>query len=175
MIRNLHQYGAGGGVGAIGLQIAKQYGSVVTGVDSAPKLEILKSIGFDHVIDYQLQDFTRNGQRYHLILDTKTNRSPFRYLRSLEPGGRYVTVGGHLPRLLQILAAGPLIARLSGKQVRIVSLKPNKDLGYINHLFETEGLESVIDGPYPLSRVPQAVQRFGEARHVGKVVIGVAP
>jgi NADPH:quinone reductase-like Zn-dependent oxidoreductase len=167
--------GAGGGVGTIGVQIAKQYGAEVTGVDSAVKLDTLRSVGFDHVIDYQREDFTRSGQRYDLILDTKTNRSTFSYLRSLNPGGRYVTVGGSVPQLLQAFCVGPLISRISGKHVRIVALKPNKDLGYVNDLFETKGLEWVIDGPYPLSDVPQAVQRFGEAKHVGKVVITVAP
>ena len=82
---------------------------------------------------------------------------------------------GRLPRLLQAFCMGPLISRVSGKHVRIVALKPNKDLGYVNDLFETNGLECVIDGPYQLSDVPQAVQRFGEAKHVGKVVITVAP
>ena len=166
--------GAGGGVGTIGVQIAKRYGAEVTGVDSVLKLDTLRSLGFDHVIDYQREDFTRNGQCYDLILDTKTNRSTFRYLRSLNTGGRYVTVGGHLPRLLQVFCVGPLISRFSAKQVRIVALKPNKDLDYVNDLFETNGLECVIDGPYPLSEVPKSVQRFGEAKHVGKVVITVA-
>jgi NADPH:quinone reductase-like Zn-dependent oxidoreductase len=167
--------GAGGGVGTIGLQIAKRYQAEVTGVDSALKLDALRSVGFDHVIDYRQEDFTKNGQRYDLILDTKTNRSTFRYLRSLNPGGRYVTVGGHVPRLLQALCMGPLISRFSSKKVRIVGLKPNKDLGYVSDLFETNGLKCVIDGPYQLSDVPQAVQRFGDAKHVGKVVITVAP
>jgi NADPH:quinone reductase-like Zn-dependent oxidoreductase len=164
--------GAGGGVGTIGVQIAKRYGAEVTGVDSALKLDTLRSVGFDHVIDYQREDFTRNGQCYDLILDTKTDRSALRYLRSLNPNGRYVTVGGHLPRLLQVFCVGPLISRFSTKQVRIVALEPNKDLDYVNDLFEN-GLKCVIDGPYPLSGVPQAVQRFGEAKHVGKVVITV--
>lgn len=167
--------GAGGGVGTIGVQIAKQYGAEVTGVDRAFKLDKLRDLGFDHVIDYRQNDFTRNGRRYDLILDTKTSRSPFRYLHSLKPRGRYVTVGGYLPRLLQAFCMGPLIARTTGKHVRVVGLKPNKDLSYVNDLFESRGLECVVDGPYPLSDVPQAVQRFGEARHVGKIVITVAP
>jgi NADPH:quinone reductase-like Zn-dependent oxidoreductase len=165
--------GAGGGVGIIGVQIAKQYGAEVTGVDRGFKLETLKSVGFDHVLDYEQQDFTRNGERYDLILDAKTTRSPFSYLRALNPGGRYVTVGGHLPRLMQTLCMGPLIARTTGKQVRIVALKPNKDLASVNELFESQGLKCVIDGPYPLSGVPKALQRFGEAKHVGKIVITV--
>ena len=167
--------GAGGGVGTIGVQIAKQYGAEVTGVDSALKLDTLRSVGFDHVLDYRREDFTRSGQRYDLILDTKTNRSVFKYLGALKPGGRYVTVGGNTLRLLQVLCMGPLIARVSGKRVRLVALKPNKDLGYVNDLFETNGLECVLDGPYPLSDVPQAVRRFGEAKHVGKVVITLTP
>ena len=86
--------GAGGGVGTFGVQIAKLYGIETTGVDSGAKLDLLRSVGFDHVIDYEREDFTKNGQRYDLILDTKTNRSPFTYARSLNPDGRYVTVGG---------------------------------------------------------------------------------
>lgn len=166
--------GAGGGVGTIGVQIAKTFEADVTGVDRDFKLDTLRSVGFDHVIDYRREDFTRSGRRYDLILDTRTNRSPFRYLRALAPGGRYVTVGGRLPRLLQLLALGPLIARTTGKQMRIVALKPNKDLAYVNDLFETRGLRFVIDGPYPLADVPQAVRRFGEAGHIGKIVITVA-
>lgn len=167
--------GAGGGVGIIAVQIAKRQGAEVTGVDSASKLDTLKAVGFDHAIDYRQQDFTRTGQRYDLILDTRTTRSPLRYLDALQPGGRYVTVGGHLPRLLQAALLGPLIARLTGKQLRIVNLKPNKDLAQVNALFEAHGLRCVIDGPYPLDQVPQAIRRFGDAGHIGKIVITVAP
>lgn len=168
--------GAGGGVGTLGVQLAKERGAAhVTGVDSGPKLEMMRAAGFDSVIDYTREDFTQNGQRYDLILDTKTNRSPLRYLRSLASEGRYVTVGGHLPRLLQLLCLGGLVRRLNQKSLRIVALKPNKDLSAINDLFERGRLELVIDGPYPLSGVPQAIRRLGEGRHLGKVVISVAP
>ncbi len=167
--------GAGGGVGILGVQIAKQYGAEVTGVDSALKLDTLRAVGFDHVIDYQRDDFTRTGHRYDLILDTKTHRSPLSYLRSLSPGGRYVTVGGHLRRVLQIFSLGPLISRISGKLVRVVALKPNKNLDYMSDLFEKGELRCVIDGPYGLSDVPEALRRFGEAKHVGKIVITVEP
>ena len=167
--------GAGGGVGTVGVQIAKQFGAEVTGVDSSLKLNLLRSLGFDHIIDYQREDFTRNGRRYNLILDTKTTRSPLSYLRSLKADGRYVTVGGNVSRLLQSLCMAPLVSCLSDKQIRIVALKPNKDLGYVSDLFERGGLECVIDGPYPLNAVPQALQRFGEAKHLGKIVITIAP
>lgn len=165
--------GAGGGVGTIGVQIARQFDAEVTGVDSALKLDALRATGFDEVIDYRQQDFTRNGQRYDLILDTKTNRSPFSYLRSLNPGGRYVTVGGSLTRLFQTFRVAPIIASLTDKQVRIVALKPNDNLAYVNDLYESNGLDVVVDGPYSLSEVPQAIERFGMAMHVGKVVISV--
>lgn len=166
--------GAGGGVGILGVQIAKRFGAEVTGVDRAFKLPTLRSAGFDHVIDYTQEDFTRSGRRYHLILDTKTTRSPFRFLGSLHPGGRYVTVGGEVLRLLQTALAGPLIARVTGKQVRVVVLKPNRHLDQLNKLFELGALKSVFDGPYPLHDVPAAVQRFGDGKHIGKVVITVA-
>lgn len=166
--------GAGGGVGTIGVQIAKAYGCEVTGVDRDFKLPALESIGFDHVIDYRQVDFTENGQRYDLILDARTTRSPLRYLRALNPGGRYVTVGGHLPRLLQVLCMGSGIARVSGKRLQIVALKSNQGLDHLHRLVESHGLECVIDGPFALADVATAVERFGEARHIGKIVITVA-
>ena len=91
----------------------------------------------------------------------------------LEAGGRYVTVGGHVPRLLQAFFIGPLVSVTSSKRVRIVALKPNRDPEQVNTLFEKGKLRSVIDGPYALSEVPQAIQRFGDAKHVGKIVIAV--
>jgi NADPH:quinone reductase-like Zn-dependent oxidoreductase len=165
--------GAGGGVGTLGIQIAKQFGAEVTGVDAAAKLAALRSIGFDHVIDFRARDFTDDGPRYDLILDAKTTRSPGRYLRALKPGGRYVTVGGPPSRLLQCLLSGPPISTFTDKRVRIVALKPNKGLAYVNKLFERGGLRALVDGPYPLREVPRALQHFGAAEHVGKVVISV--
>ena len=166
--------GAGGGVGTIGVQLAKPYASEITGVDSGAKLDMLLSVGFDRVIDYQQEDFTRRNERYNVILDTKTTRPPRHHLRALASGGRYVSVGGQVPRLLQTLALGPVVRRLSGKTTRIVALKANKDLAQINERFESSGLRFVIDGPYPLAEVPHALQHFGEAKHLGKVVITVA-
>ena len=166
--------GAGGGVGMFGIQIAKLYGAEVTGVDSGHKQDMLRDLGFDQVIDYQQEDFTCNGQRYDLILDAKTTRSPFTYARSLRPNGSYVTVGGHLHRLLQVACFAPLIRTLTGKSVRIVALNVNKDLDYISKLFEQGLLRCVIDGPFRLDEVPAAVRYFGEAKHRGKIVITVA-
>ena len=163
--------GAGGGVGTFGIQIAKQFSGEVTGVDNAGKLELMRSLGFDHVIDYANEDFTRNGKQYDLILDAKTNRSMFKYARSLSPGGVYVTVGGDIGRLLQALLLGPLIKLLYNKHIRIVALKTNKDLPYMNELFEKGQVKAVIDGPYPLENLPEAFRHFGKAAHKGKIVI----
>jgi len=163
--------GAGGGVGTFAVQIAKLYGVEVTGVDSSGKLDMLRSMGFDQVIDYTQEDFTRSGQCYDLILDVKTNRSVFDYARALSPNGTYVTVGGSTARLFQASLLGPWISMINKKNIHIVLLKPNKDLAYMNELFEAGKVKPVIDGPYTLSEVPEAIRHFGEGNHKGKVVI----
>jgi len=163
--------GAGGGVGTFAIQIAKLYGAEVTGVDSSAKLDFMRSLGFDKVIDYTQQDFTRSGTCYDLILDVKTNRSLLDYARALSPAGRYVTVGGSMARLLQILLIGPLIAMTSKKTMRLVVLKPNKDLAYVNELFEAGKVKPVLDKFHALSEVPEAMRYFGTANHKGKLVI----
>ena len=165
--------GAGGGVGTFGVQIAKLYGVEVTGVNSSGKLDMMRSIGFDHVIDYTKEDFTKNGKCYDLILDNKMNRSIFDYMRALSPNGIYVTTGESIARVFQAFLLGPLISLFSKKSIRIVALKPNKDLAYMNELFEAGKITSVIDGPYKLSEVPEALRYFGEGNHKGKVVITV--
>ena len=163
--------GAGGGVGTFALQIAKLYGIEVTGVDRSGKLDMMRAIGFDHVVDHTQEDFTKNGQNYDLILDVKTNRSIFDYLRALSPNGAYVTVGGSGARILQALILGPWISIISKKSVRIVMLKPNRDLAYVSELFEAGKVKPVIDGSYKLSELIEAMRYFGEGKHKGKVVI----
>jgi NADPH:quinone reductase-like Zn-dependent oxidoreductase len=165
--------GAGGGVGTFGVQIAKLHGAEVTGVDSAAKLDIMRLMGFDHVIDYRKEDFTKNGKQYDLILDVKTNRSIFNYTRALSPNGIYVTVGGSMRRLLQALLLKPWFSIFSKKKFKIVMLKVNKDLKYMNEFFETGKLKFVIDGPYTLDEVPRAMEIFSKAEHKGKMVIKI--
>jgi len=166
--------GAGGGVGTFALQLAKLYDAEVTVVDKSGKLEMLRAMGADHVIDYLKDDFTRGGKSYDLILDVKTNRSPFAYARALKPNGTYATVGGNTSRLLQVLVLSPLISRLYNKHVRIVTLKPNKDLAYMNELFEAGKLVPVIDGPFKLADVPEAFRLFGTGDHEGKIIVTMA-
>ncbi|MCA6074100.1 NAD(P)-dependent alcohol dehydrogenase [Fulvivirga sedimenti] len=166
--------GGGGGVGFFGLQLAKLHGAEVTGVDTGDKLLAMKSIGFDYVIDYKREDFTRNGKKYDLIVDTKTTRSSISYLRSLNTNGQYVTVGGYLHRILETVVMNPVISLFSNKRVKLVPLVPNKDLGIINHLYSQGKLKCMIDGPYSFDKIPWALRYFGEGRHTGKVVIHVS-
>ena len=163
--------GAGGGVGTYGVQIAKQYDVEVTGVDHTDKLDMMLSLGFDHVIDYTKEDFTKSGKRYDLILDAKTNRSLFKYSRALNSNGVYVTVGGDTGRLFQALFLAPLIKLINKKHIRIVALKTNKDLLYMNELFEAGKVRSVIDGPYKLDDIEKVFRKFNKAEHKGKLVI----
>jgi NADPH:quinone reductase-like Zn-dependent oxidoreductase len=163
--------GAGGGVGTFAVQIARLSGVEITGVDSSEKLDMMRSLGFDHVIDYKQEDFTKTGNCYDLILDVKTNRSISSYARALCPDGTYVTVGGSMVRLLQAFLLAPWISMISKKNIRIVSLKPNKDLAYMNELFEAGKVKPVIDGPYRFDEVPEAFRHFGKGAHKGKVVI----
>lgn len=166
--------GAGGGVGTIALQIARLHDVEVTAVDKAGKLDMLRTMGAHHVIDYLEEDFTRRGNRYDLILDVKTNRSPLAYARALRPHGTYATVGGSIPRLLQAVVLGPLVSRVSDKHLRLVTLKPNKDLAYMNELFEAGKLVPVIDRTYTLTDVPEALRRFGTGDHRGKIIVTMA-
>ena len=163
--------GAGGGVGTFGVQIAKQYDVEVTGVDSGIKLDIMRSVGFDHVIDYTKEDFTKNGKRYDLIVDTKTNRSVLSYLRSLTPNGIYATVGGDIPRLFQFMFLYPFIKLFSRKKVIVVILKTNKDLEYMKQLHDTGKLKYIIDGPYRLEETKRAFEIYAKQEHKGKMII----
>ncbi|HZG86501.1 NAD(P)-dependent alcohol dehydrogenase [Paenibacillus sp.] len=166
--------GAGGGVGTFGIQYAKWVGADVTGVDSGGKLETLRSLGADDVVDYRKQDFAASGKRYDVILDVVGNRSVFDMKRALAPGGVYVMVGGTLPRILQALLAAPLLARTERKTASVLVHKPNRgDQQLWKELLEAGHAAPVIDREYPLSDVPEALRYFGEGRAIGKVVVNV--
>jgi len=165
--------GAGGGSGTFAVQIAKSFGAEVTGVDSTGKLDMLRSIGADQVIDYTQEDFTKNGQRYDLILDVVTYRSIFDYKRALSPKGIYVMLGGgSWARVFQVMFMGPLISMTGSKKMGILMHKPNKkDLNFMKELFEAGKVVPVIDRRYPLSEVAEALRYFGEGHAKGKLVI----
>jgi NADPH:quinone reductase-like Zn-dependent oxidoreductase len=165
--------GAGGGVGTLGIQILKSYGVKVTGVDSDEKRDLMKSMGFDIVMDYKKTDFTQTGEKYDLILDTKSNRSVFKYARSLKKNGRYITVGGSMVRLLEIVMFGSLISLFTGKKLSVLIHKPNKGLDKISELVEKGQIKPVVDGPYGFDEIPELIQYFGEGRHLGKIVVEI--
>jgi NADPH:quinone reductase-like Zn-dependent oxidoreductase len=167
--------GAGGGMGTFAVQLAKHFGAEVTGVDSTSKLDMLRSIGAYHVIDYTQEDFTRSGQRYDLILDVAAYRSIFDYRRSLSPKGIFVMLGGSTAAIFQAFFLGPLISRTGSKKMGLNTWKPNnkEDLVFLKELFEAGKVVPVIDSRYPLSEVPEALRYLGEGHALGKVVITV--
>ena len=166
--------GAGGGVGTFAIQIAKYIGTEVTGVDATDKLDLVRSLGADHVIDYTQEDFCKNGQQYDLILDVHTYRSMFDYKRALTPTGTYAIVGGSSLRVDQalLLRLWALITRDTQK-LRLVMEGPNKGLADLAELLETGNVVPVVDRVYPLSEVPDALRYFVEGHHKGKIVISI--
>jgi NADPH:quinone reductase-like Zn-dependent oxidoreductase len=164
--------GAGGGSGSYAVQLAKLHGAEVTGVDNAEKLEFMRSLGADHVIDYARADFTRNGRTYDLILDLAAHRSALAYAGSLVPGGRYLCVGGSVATLLQVLLVGPLLGRAQGKQLRLLVVRLGAQrLTPIVELCQTGRIATVIDRRYRLGEVPEALRYLGEGHAKGKVVV----
>jgi len=165
--------GASGGTGTFAVQIAKSFGAEVTGVASTKKLDMVRSIGADKVIDYTQEDFTKSGQCYDLILDVASNRSILAYKRALSPKGIYVTAGGHLAALLQTVFLGPIISMIGSKKMGILVWKQMKkeDLDFLTELFEAGKVAPVIDRRFPLSEVAEALRYLEEGHAQGKVVI----
>ncbi|MCG7995246.1 MAG: NAD(P)-dependent alcohol dehydrogenase [Candidatus Thiodiazotropha taylori] len=160
--------GGGGSTGTLAIQIAKLFDVEVTAVDRTEKLDVMLTLGADHVIDYTKEDFTQNNKKYDLILDVKTNRSVFDFQRALSPNGVYVTVGGATSRILQVVLYGKLFRKY---RMLMVMYKANKDLNYLIELFEAGKLKPVIDKCFPLEKTAEAFQYFGEGRFKGKIVV----
>ena len=166
--------GAGGGSGMYAIQLAKLHGAEVTGVDNGEKLEFMRSLGADHAIDYAREDFTRNGRTYDVILDLAAHRSVFAYQRSLNPGGRYLYVGGSVATLLQLLLIGPLTGPAAGKKVRLLAVRLGaQHLAPMVELCQAGKIITVIDRRYRLSEVPEALRYLGEGHAKGKVIVTV--
>lgn len=166
--------GGGGGVGTLGVQIARilKVGKIV-GVDHEDKFEIMNELGYDELIDYRETDITKADKKYDVILDTKTSRSPLAYLKILKPHGKYVTVGGSPIRLFQLLIYKRLVSIISGKSLKMLMLQPNKSLEPLASWIRDGKLKSVIDGPYSLEEIPDRLEYFGQGKHLGKVVISL--
>ena len=166
--------GAGGGAGSFAVQLAKMYGAEVTGVDNPWKLDMLRGLGADAVIDYKREDFTRNGQRYDFILDLAAYRSVYDYKRALAPNGKAYLVGGSVATFLLVLLLGAGVGKAENKTIRILAVRPTvEDLLFMTGLCEAGKIKPVIDRTFPLSEVPEALQYMGDGRVRGKIVITV--
>ena len=165
--------GGGGGSGSFAIQLAKRMGAQVTGVDNAGKLDFMRSLGADEVIDYRRQDFTR-GEPYDLILDLAAHRSVFAYRRALVRGGRYRCVGGSVPAVLRVLTVGWLAGRLTDRRLGVLGVRegpaaftPLADRCLAGDI----GIR--IDRTFALDDVAEALTHVGEGRALGKVVVEV--
>ena len=164
--------GASGGVGSYAVQIAKAFGADVTAVCSTRNMEMVRSLGADHVIDYTKEDFTQNGQQYDLILAVNGYHPISDYKRALSPEGIYVASGGSMTQSLQATMIGPFISMTGSKKMGGMLVKPNKnDLVFIKELIEANKVTPVIDRQYLLSEAVDAFHYMGEGRAQGKVVI----
>jgi NADPH:quinone reductase-like Zn-dependent oxidoreductase len=164
--------GGGGGTGAFAIQLAKRCGARVTGVDNAGKLDFMRSLGADAVIDYRREDFTRSDEPYDLILDLVAHRSVFAYRRALAPGGRYRCVGGPVSALLRVLTIGWMAGRLTRRRIGVLAVraglvrfKPLADLCVAGEIAIR------IDRTVALEELPAALAHVGEGRALGKVVV----
>ena len=165
--------GAGGGSGSFAIQLAKRLGAQVTGVDNAGKLDFMRSVGADKVIDYRSEDFTRGGP-YDLILDLVAHRSVFAYRRALAPGGRYRCVGGSISALLRVLTIGSVAGRLTRRRLGVLAVREGpKHFAPVAELCVAGDLRIHIDRTFTLDEVPEALAHTGEGRALGKVVVSV--
>ena len=162
--------GASGGVGSFAVQIAKSFDTEVTGVCSTAKMDLVRSIGADHVIDYTQEDVTNNKQTYDLIFDTAAYRSISKYKRILSPNGIYVLAGGSMARIFQLM----IMSKTGAKNMRlIVAAAVQKDLLFIADLMIAGKVKSIIDKRFPLGETAEALRYLKEGRARGKVVITV--
>lgn len=164
--------GAGGGSGAFAIQLAKRAGAYVTGVDNGRKLDFMRSLGADEVVDYTLDDFTRLPQSFDLVLDLVAHRSVFAYRRALNRSGRYRCVGGSVGTMLRVLTAGSGVGLLSGRSIGVLAVREGP--AHFQPLAElcADGEVVIpIDRTFSLEEVPSALAYVGEGQALGKVVI----
>jgi NADPH:quinone reductase-like Zn-dependent oxidoreductase len=165
--------GAGGGTGTFAVQIAKAAGAEVTAVDAQHKLDRLRELGADRVLDYAVDDFTAGGERYHVILDVFAYRSIRTYKRCLRPGGVCAVTGGRLPTVFWILAAGQVASRVGDRHVTVPMWRPNDpgEVAELSRMLEAGAVVPVVDSVFSLDDLAGAFRRFGAQQHVGKIVI----
>jgi NADPH:quinone reductase-like Zn-dependent oxidoreductase len=167
--------GGGGGSGSFAIQLAKRAGANVIAVDNGSKLEHMRSLGADEVIDYRSQDWT-GREPFDRVLDLVANRSVFAIRKSLAPGGRYRCVGGSVRALLRVVTAGAILGRLTGRRIGLLVVKPGPEYFQpVADLCISGDIRIHIDRTFGLEEVPQALAHVGEGRALGKVVVEVRP
>jgi len=170
--------GASGNVGPFAVQIAKALGAEVTGVCSTAKVDLVRSLGADHVIDYTKVDYTQTGERYDWILDTDSHHSIFRIRHALRPDGVYVTLGGTASPILQAMLLGAVISKAAGKSMGLLLWwKPFNadDVAALKQLIAAGTVKPVIDRRFPLSAIVEALNWVNDGHARGKVVIADSP
>jgi NADPH:quinone reductase-like Zn-dependent oxidoreductase len=166
--------GASGGNGTFAVQIAKAFETEVTGVCSTRNIELVRSIGADHVIDYTQEDFAQNGEQYDLIIAMASYRPLQDYKRALRPGGIFVWAGGPLKGMFEAMALGPWVSRKGNKKLTNLSHQQNQgDLVFLAGLMEAGKVKSVIDRCFPLEETAEAFRHYAAGHMQGKVVITV--
>ena len=167
--------GASGSVGMFAVQIAKSFGAEVTAVCSTRNLDMARSIGADHVIDYKKEDFTKSGKTYDLIYAANGYHPLTAYKRALRPQGVYVCAGGTMPQFLQAMFFGSLVSQKGGKKLTSMGIAKinQEDLNYLGKLLETGKIAPVIDRTYPFSEIAEAMRYVENIHAQGKVVISV--
>ena len=167
--------GASGGVGIYSVQIAKAFGAEVTAVCSTRNLDMARSLGADHVIDYTREDFTKKAQRYDLILAVNGYHSILAYRKALSPNGICVVAGGSMSQIFQAMLLGPFVSKFGNKKIGFmgISKTSKEDLLFIKELLEAGKVVTIIDKSYPLRETAEAIKYLIEEHGRGKVIISV--
>lgn len=164
--------GGGGGSGLFAIQLAKRAGAHVTAVDNTGKLEFMRSLGADDVIDYRTEDFTHREKPYDLILDLVAGRSVFALRSALAPGGRYLCVGGPLSALMRVVTIGWIAGRLTGRRMGLLAVKAGPHhFGPLADLCIAGDVNIRIDRRFGLDEVPDALSWLGEGHVLGKAIV----
>ena len=167
--------GASGGVGTYAVQIAKAYGTEVTAVVSTSKMDMVRSIGADHAVDYTREDFTKNGAKYDVIFGVNGHRSLSEYKQALAPDGVYVCIGGTMKQIFESMLLGPLMSLNSRQKIMNMGVAnaTKQELSALNELIEAGKVVPVIDRCYPITEIAEAFRYVGKGHARGKVVLSM--
>lgn len=167
--------GASGGSGSLAVQIARNYDVEITGTCRREKMDFVRTLGVDHVIDYTRENYTRRGERYDLIIDAQARHPLLACRRALRPGGVYVAHGGASGIIARLMLLGPLLSLFGNRRLRILFHKANKGLDVMSELLATGRLVPNIDRCFELDSIVEAMSYYGQGRTRGKIVIRTGP